>query len=78
MIYDPHHKRSDNLTDEQHRQIDENINIEILRSLILHLRNKGVKINSPYDFENWIEDHASHAQMMETKLFYQEENPCPK
>jgi hypothetical protein len=45
---------------------------EILKSLILLLREKGVKINSPYDFENWMEDNASHSQLMKTQMFQEE------
>lgn len=36
-----------------------NKNIAILGEIIDLLRKHGIRIDSPYDFENWIEDNAS-------------------
>jgi hypothetical protein len=47
---------------------------DILKKLIIELRNAGVKIEDPYDFENWIEDHASHSQLFATGLFEEKED----
>lgn len=44
-------------------------NTQILAELIDTLRAAGVKVESPYDFENWIDDNASHSQMFETGRF---------
>jgi len=45
---------------------------EIVGEIIDLLRNKGIKINSPYDFENWIEDNCSHSQLFRTGKFAEE------
>ena len=42
---------------------------EVLGAVIDLMRNMGVKIDSPYDFENWVGDHASHSQQFATKRF---------
>jgi hypothetical protein len=46
---------------------------DILREIILLMRESGLTINSPYDFENWIEDNTSHSDLFATGLFKQEE-----
>jgi hypothetical protein len=47
--------------------------IAILKKVIILLRENGVKMDSPYDFENWIEDNASHSNLFETKEFERDE-----
>jgi hypothetical protein len=47
--------------------------IEPLARVVQTLRSAGVKIDTPYDFENWIADNASHSQLFATKLFKEEE-----
>ena len=42
---------------------------EILGKIIDLLRENGVVVDSPYDFENWIEDHANHFELFKTKRF---------
>lgn len=44
-------------------------NTELLAAMIDLLRNNGVSIETPYDFENWIQDNAGHTQMFETGRF---------
>lgn len=46
---------------------------DILKEIVIKLRESGVKIDDPYDFENWIQDHASHSQLFDTGLFYDED-----
>jgi len=44
-------------------------NIKILKQLIQLLRSNEVKIKSPYDLDNWIEDNVTHTSMFKTGLF---------
>jgi hypothetical protein len=46
----------------------------ILGKIIDLLREEGVKIDSPYDFENFMADHASHSNLFATKRFKEEED----
>jgi len=49
-------------------------NTKILTKIIELLREEGVKIDSPYDLENWLADHAqSHSDMFQTGLFKEED-----
>jgi hypothetical protein len=44
-------------------------NTELLAKIIDLMRESGVKVESPYDFENWVEDHAHHSDLRKTKRF---------
>ena len=47
-----------------------NINhTKVLTEVVKLMRRLGVKVESLYDFENWVEDHASHTDLFKTKLF---------
>jgi hypothetical protein len=48
-------------------------NIETLAKLVVVLRESGVVLDSPYDFENWIQDHARHSDLFKTGLFKTED-----
>lgn len=62
-------------------EIDPEENVVVLYSrarylvtgLIDFLRVNGVKIDSPYDFENFIEDNCSHTQLFATGRFDEED-----
>ena len=43
--------------------------IEILSKIIDLMRTEGLEIDSPYDFENFIEDNASHSDLFMTNKF---------
>jgi hypothetical protein len=48
--------------------------IELLKVVVELLRANGVKIKSPYDLENWIEDNVTHSRLFKTGLFGQIED----
>jgi hypothetical protein len=41
----------------------------VLTKIINVMRNYGMRIDSPYDVENFIGDWGSHSQMFETGCF---------
>jgi hypothetical protein len=43
--------------------------IEVLGKVIDLLRAEGVKIDDPYDFENFMDENARHFQLFKTKRF---------
>jgi hypothetical protein len=49
-------------------------NRPILGKIIDLLREEGVTIDSPYDFEHWIEDHTSHSKLFDTNRFKTEDD----
>lgn len=53
----------------KHREYTPEMAIEILGKLIDLLRSEGVNIDDPYDFENFIEDNASHSNLFKTGRF---------
>lgn len=44
-----------------------------LVDVIQVLRNREIKIEDPYDLENWLADNASHSQCFATGLFKHED-----
>lgn len=46
-------------------------NIKILKKLIKVLKEEGIEMKSPYDFENFIHDNTNHSNLFATKEF-----PC--
>jgi hypothetical protein len=46
--------------------------LDILREIIRLMRDRGLVLDSPYDFENWIEDHARHSDLFATGFFITE------
>ena len=47
--------------------------IQVLGEIIDILRDKGIEISSPYDFENFF-DYISHINLMATGKFEREED----
>lgn len=47
-------------------------NNQILGKIIDLMRAEGLDITSPYDVENFFEDHCSHSKMFKTGRFNQE------
>jgi len=47
---------------------------EVVKNLVLWLREQGIKIESPYDLENFIADHCSHSQMFATGVFKEDDD----
>lgn len=47
---------------------------EILGKVIDLLRENGVEMDSPYDFENWVFDNATHTQLFATGKFKREDD----
>jgi len=45
----------------------------LLGKIIDLMRKEGVKVDSPYDFENWFEDNANHTELFKTGKFKQDE-----
>jgi hypothetical protein len=44
-------------------------NQEVLARIIDLMRSCYIKLDSPYDFENWLADNASHSQLFATGKF---------
>ena len=51
--------------------------IQVLGEIIDILRDKGIEISSPYDFENFF-DYISHINLMATGKFEREEDDWSK
>lgn len=43
--------------------------LEVLGKIIDLMRAEGIKVDNPYDFENFIEDNASHSDLFATGRF---------
>lgn len=42
---------------------------EHLKQIVSLMINLGIPMETPYDFENWMQDNASHSQLFDTGLF---------
>ena len=45
------------------------VEVAVLTDIVRLMRDRGLKIDSPYDFENWMADNACHSKLFETGLF---------
>jgi hypothetical protein len=59
---------------EKGEVMNQNVDPSVIKGMIEFLRSKEVVINSPYDFQNLIEDHCSHSQLFECGVF-ESDNP---
>lgn len=47
---------------------------EIVKKLILWLREQGITIDDPYDFQNFIADNCNHSQLFVLGVFKEDED----
>ena len=45
------------------------VEVAVLTDIVRLMRDRGLKIDTPYDFQNWMADNAYHTKLFETKLF---------
>ena len=49
--------------------IQNSVAVAVLADIVRVMRARNLKIDSPYDFENWMADNACHSKLFETGLF---------
>lgn len=54
--------------------MDHDVVIDILGKMVEILRDEGVECDSPYDFTNFIDEHAGHDNLFETEKFEVEDD----
>jgi hypothetical protein len=47
---------------------------EIVKKLILWLRDQGITLDDPYDFQNFIADNCNHSQLFALGVFDESDN----
>lgn len=47
---------------------------EIVKRMILWLREQGITLDDPYDFSNFIADNCSHSQLFATGVFKEDDD----